>query len=146
MSQRIRGQEATVQVIVDGNLQAGSFTKVMNFNLTPRQDLQETPFLGEVEDDLDIMHHGYDFDFEIHHQDSKAYAVLQTIVERERDHLAHPNINVVVTIAYRSLTEPALTFVLEKCFMKVDNYNFGGRKEYVTSKFTGKCKVVSTVG
>lgn len=145
MSQRIRGQEATIQVIVDGNLQAGSFTKVMNFNLTPRTDLVDTPFLGEVEDDLDIQHHGYDFDFEIQHQDSKAYTLLQQIVQNEQQHLAHPNVNVVVTIAYRSLTEPALTFVLEQCFIKLDNYTFGGRKEYVNSKFTGKCKVVNTI-
>lgn len=145
MSQRIRGQEATIQVIVDGDLQAGSFTKVVNFNLTPRTDLQDSAFLGETEDDIDINHHGFDFDFEIHHQDSKAFRLLQTIVGREQDHLAHPNVNVVVVIAYRSLTEPALSFVLEKAFLKMDTYQFGGRKEYVQSKFSGKCKTLSEV-
>lgn len=145
MSQRIRGQEASLQVIIDGELQVGSFTKVTNFNLTPRTDLVETPFLGEVEDDLDIQHHGYDFDFEIHYQDSKAFALLQKIVAREQDSLAHPNVNLVVTLTYRSLLEPSLTFVLEKAFVKMDNLSFGGRKEYVNSKFTGKCKSLSEV-
>ena len=116
-----------------------------NFNLTPRTDIMETPFLGELEDDLDVQHHGFDFDFEIHHQDSKAFNLLQTVVSREQDHLAHPNINIVVTIAYRSLTEPALTFVLEKAFMKMDGLSFGGRKEYVNSKFSGKCKTLAKV-
>jgi hypothetical protein len=145
MSQRIRGQEATIQVIVDGDLKRGTFTKVTSFNLTPRTDIVETPFLGEVEDDLDIQHHGYDFDFEIHHQDSKAFNLLTTVVEQEALRSAHPNVNVVVTIAYRSVSEPALTFVLERCFMKMDSYSFGGRKEYVNSKFSGKCKTLAQV-
>lgn len=145
MSQRIRGQEATIQLIVNGDLQAGSFAKILNFNLTPRTDITETPFLGEVEDDLDIQHHGYDFDFEIHHQDDNAWDLLQTIVGQEQLSQSHPDLNIVVTIAFRSLTEPALTFVLEKCFMKMDSFGFGGRKEYVNSKFSGKCKVVSEV-
>lgn len=146
MSQRIRGQEATVQVVVDGVRQTGSFTKVTNFNLTPRTDIVETPFLGEVEDDLDIQHHGYDFDFEVHQQDAKAYDLLQTIVEREQDRLSHPNVNLVVTIAFRSVSEPSRSFVMEQCFMKLDSLSFGGRKEYVPAKFSGKCKVVSTIG
>ncbi len=145
MSQRIRGQEASIQVIVNGDLQSGSFAKVTSFNLSPRTDVVETPFLGEVEDDLDIQHHGFDFDFEIHHQDSKAFRLLDTIVSNEQTSSAHPNVNIVVTIAYRSVTEPALTFVLEKAFMKMDNYSFGGRKEYVNSKFSGKCKTISEV-
>lgn len=145
MSQRIRGQEASIQVIVNGDLQTGSFAKVTNFNLTPRTDVTETPFLGEVEDDLDIQHHGFDFDFEIHHQDSKAFNLLTTIVENEQTHVSHPNVNIVVTVAYRSLTEPALVFVLEKAFMKMDGYSFGGRKEYVNSKFSGKCKTIAQV-
>jgi hypothetical protein len=145
MSQRIRGQEATIQVIVDGDLKRGTFTKVTSFNLTPRTDIVETPFLGEVEDDLDIQHHGYDFDFEVQQQDAKAYELLQSIVSREQDRLAHPNINLVVTLAFRSVSEPSLTFVLEQCFMKLDSMGFGGRKEYVGAKFSGKCKVVSTI-
>lgn len=145
MSQRIRGQEASIQVIVDGDLKQGSFAKVMNFNLTPRTDITETPFLGELEDDLDIQHHGYDFDFEIHHQDAQAFELLQTYVAREATQTAYPSVNIVVTIAFRSLAEPALVFVMEKSFMKLDNYTFGGRKEYVNSKFSGKCKVVNEV-
>jgi hypothetical protein len=145
MSQRIRGQEATVQIIVDGDVKKGTFTKVQSFNLTPRTDIVETPFLGEVEDDLDIQHHGYDFDFEAHQLDSKAYDYLQTVVSREQDRLPHPNVNVVVTMAFRSVSEPSRTFVLESCFMKMDSLGFGGRKDYVVAKFSGKCKVVTTV-
>lgn len=145
MSQRIRGQEATIQVIVDGDLKGGSFAKVTDFSLTPRTDIMETSFIGELEDDLDIQHHGYDFEFTIHEQDSKARAVLLDIVAREAARTAHPAVNIVVTFAYRSSSEPSSTVVLQNCFMKLDSISIGGRKEYVTNRFSGKCKTMATV-
>jgi hypothetical protein len=145
MSQRIRGQEATITVLIDGDMKLGSFAKVMSLNLTPRTDLAETPFIGELEDDLDIQHHGFDFDFEIHNQDSSAYDLLAAIVSREQDRLPHPAINIVVTLAFRSLTEPSVTFVMENCFLKMDSLGIGGRKDYITSKFSGKCKTLATL-
>lgn len=143
MSQRIRGKEATIQVVVDGDLKGGTFAKVTDFNLTPRQDVTETPFLGEVEDDLDINHRGYDFSFNTQSQDSKAIKLLLDIVARERTRSPHPAINIVVTFEYRSLAEPTEILVLESCFMKMDGTAIGGANEYVTHAWSGKCKVVS---
>jgi hypothetical protein len=143
MSQRIRGKEATVQIVVDGDLKGGTFAKVTEFTLTPRTEIVETPFLGEVEDDLDIIHKGFDFSFQTHAQDSKAIKQMLAIVARERARTAHPAINVVVTFEYRSSTEPAETIVLESCFMKMDSTALGGADEYVTHSWSGKCKTVS---
>lgn len=142
-SQRIRGQEATIQIVVDGDVKSGSFAKIVDFNLDPRQDLTETDFVGEVEADLDIMHHGYDFSFTIQEQDHKTHDLLIDIVTREQNRVKHPAINVVVTFAYRGTS--AQTIVLESCFMKMDSLTIGGRKEYITNKLSGKCKTLSVV-
>lgn len=144
MSQRIRGQEATVQIVVDGDVKGGSFAKITDFNLTPRTDIVETPFIGEIEDDLDIQHHGYDFDFSLHEQDKKTHELLLSIVAREQTRQRHPSVNVVVTFAYRA-GEASQTIVLENCFMKMDSLSIGGRKEYVGNKFSGKCKTISAL-
>ncbi len=144
MSQRIRGQEATIQVVVDSDVKSGTFSKVTDFNLTPRTDIVETEFLGEVEADLDIQHHGFDFDFSLQEQDSKTHDLLMDIVAREQARTRHPAVNIVVTFAYR-VGEPAQTIVLENCFMKMDSLTIGGRKEYITNKFSGKCKTISKV-
>lgn len=140
MSQRIRGQEATVQIIVDGDLKSGSFAKVTSFNLSSRADIVESEFLGEIEADLDIQHHGFDFDFELEQQDAKIAALRALIVERERLRLPHPDINIVVTFKYRSLTEIPAVIVLEHCFVKPPGEAIGGRKEYLKNKVEGKCK------
>lgn len=144
MSNRIRGQEATVQVVVAGDLKGGSFAKVTDFNLSPRTEIMETPFLGEIEDDLDIQHHGYDFDFSVHEMDKKCRDLLFQIVSAEENRTRHPAINIVVTFAYRA-GAAAQTIVLQNCFMKMDSLAIGGRKDYITNKFSGKCKKVSSV-
>lgn len=142
MSQRIRGQEVTIQVVIDGSIKAGSLAQVMEFQLNPRTDITETPFLGEIEDDLDIMHHGYDFEFTVHEKDGTVRDILLDIVAREQDRTAHPAVNVVVTYAYRAGTA-SKSIVLENCFLKVDRMDIGGRKEYVSNRFSGKCKTIS---
>jgi hypothetical protein len=144
MSQRIRGQEATIQVVVDGDVKTGSFSKVSDFSLDPRTDIQETDFLGEIETDLDIQHHGYDFSFTLHEQDKKTHDLLFDIVTREQNRVRHPAVNIVVSFAYRA-GEPMSTIVLENCFMKMDTLSIGGRKEYITNKFSGKCKTIAEV-
>jgi hypothetical protein len=146
MSLRIRGQEATIQVIVDGDLKTGSFGKVTNFTLTPRQDVMEQDYLGEQLTDLDFQHHGYDFEFEMHNQDGKAWDVLQTIVTREADRLPHPAVNVVVTLSYRESPMGTTVILLGQCFMKMDSFGFSGRKEYVSARWSGKCKTAEEVG
>lgn len=144
MSQRIRGQEATIQIVVDGDVKNGTFAKVTDFNLTPRTDVMETSFLGELEDDLDIQHHGFDFDYSLQEQDKKSHQLLMDIVAREVARTRHPAINIVVTFAYRA-GEPAQTIVLQNCFMKLDGISIGGRKEYVGNKWSGKCKTIAEV-
>ena len=143
MSQRIRGQEATVQIIVDGDLKGGSFARVTDFSLTPRSEITETDFLGEVEADLDFAHHGYDFEFTIHEEDTKARDLLFQIVQAEADREEHPAVNVVVTFAYRTGTSSSI--VLQNCYVKLDSLSVGGRKDYVTNKFSGKCKEMAAL-
>ena len=145
MSQRIRGQEATIQIVVDGDLKSGSFAKVSEFTLTPRQTISETPFLGESEDDLDFSHRGYDFSFSCHESDNKVTRLCLDLVAREAARLPHPAINIVVTFEYRSASEPAETLVLENCFLKLDSKAVGSATDYVVNSFSGKCKVMSEV-
>jgi hypothetical protein len=144
--QRIRGQETTVQFVVNGVLMEDSWAKVENFTLTPRADLVETDFLGETESDLDVQHHGYDFSFSIHHAEPSALDFMREVATRDRNHQLPSTINVVVTHNYR---DPALSseiLVLQSCVMKLDSHGFGGRKEYVKDAFSGKCKSVAGLG
>ncbi len=140
MSQRIRGQEATIRINVDGELQGGTFVKVPDFTVTPRQDLTETPYLGETEDDIDIQHHGFDFAFSVDNQDEKALDFLQLIIDREAAHEQHPKITIIVIYAFRAGLGQNKAEVYRDVFLKVTEQGFSGRKEYVSTGFEGKCK------
>lgn len=140
---RVRGQEAQVQIVVDGDLKGSSFAKVTDFTLTPKQDVSETGFLGETEDDFDFTHRGYDWSFRTHERSDDINQVLALIVANEAQHLPHPDITIIIQVLYRDLTGTTSTITLEKCFMKMDNKTIGGSKDFITNSFSGKCRIAS---
>jgi len=129
-----------MRLAVDGQIQAGSFFKVTEFTVTPRQDIMEESFLGELEDDLDFQHHGFDMSWSVQNQDEKALEFLSTIIAREQDQAAHPDIAITVIYSYRESGAKNQVEVYHDVFLKVNEQGFGGRKEYVTTSFEAKCK------
>lgn len=140
MSLRLRGQEATIRVTVDGFTQSGSWFKVKDFTATPRQDLTEEDYLGELESDLDIQHHGYDLGFSVDIQDRKVIDFITNIVSREQLQQAHPAITITVIYAYRANNGNPVAESYYDVFLKVNETSVGGRKEYISSSFEGKAK------
>jgi hypothetical protein len=134
-----RGEEVTLTFNVDGVTQVGSFLKVKNFKVDPRQDIPEVPSLGEDEDDLDFQHHGFSFSFDVYNVDKAALLFLQKIVARELAHQEHPLILVTATHKYRNGTS-ATEHLHGDLKLKVNTHNMGGRKENVMTSFEGKCK------
>ena len=140
MSLRIRGQEITVRITVDSILQEGSWFKVTEFTGTPRTDINEEDFLGETESDLDIQHHGFDLSFTLQMQDERVLEFLSTIIDREQNQEAHPDITMTVIYAFRETGAINKVEIYHDVFLKVNETGFSGRKEYVTSSFEGKAK------
>lgn len=143
MAARIRGQEVTLQVIVDGDQKGGSFMKVENFELSPRSELVDTDFLGEKESEQDVNHHGFDFTFSTHESDEKPFDLMQQIVAAEQKAIPYPAINVVVIYKYRDPSVPSRVMVLENCRLKLDKHEVSGRKDFVKNMWSGKCKTIS---
>lgn len=145
MSLRVRGQEAVISISIDNAPQEGNtFVKVRDFRSTPRSEIKEEDYLGETYTDLDFQHHGYDLAFSVDNQDSEAIAFLDTIVARERDHLAHPEISIKVTYAFRNGSQNVQE-VYQQVFLRVAEQGFGGRKEYIRTNFEGKAKTKATI-
>lgn len=146
MSARIRGQEITVRLTLEGAPLGGSFFKVTEFSHTPRTDLTEEPFLGELEDDLDIQHHGHDFSFTVHIDDHQTIDFLNDIISREQNAQKHPPITLTVFYTFREPAALPRTVIYRDVFLKVSEESFGGRKEFVTNGFEGKAKKSLTLG
>jgi len=141
MSQRTRGSETTVQVLIDGDLKTGSWAKVLDWTISPKQDVQETGFQGELEDDYDFSHHGYGFDMTLQELDKKLRDVLLDFVSREQARAAYPDIQIVITIKHRAgETE---TLVLENVVFKFDSLASAAKKDFIQTKISGSFKTLS---
>jgi len=141
MSQRTRGSETTVQVLIDGDLKTGSWAKVLDWSIAPKQDVQETGFQGELEDDYDFSHHGYGFDMSLQELDKKLRDVLLDLVSREQARAAYPDIQIVITIKHRAgETE---TLVLENVVFKFDSIASAAQKDFIQTKISGSFKTMT---
>ena len=129
-----------MRITVDGETQDGSWFKVKDFTATPRQDLIEEDYLGELESDLDIQHNGYDLAFSVDIQDRNVIDYLSTIVAREQAQLAHPTITINVIYAFRAANGDPVAESYYDVFLKVNEQSIGGRKEYISASFEGKAK------
>lgn len=142
MSQRNRGSETTIQVIVDGDLKNGSWAKITDFELTPKQEVTETQFLGEMEDDHDFGHYGWGLSFTCQELDQKLRDVMFDLVSREQGRAAYPAIQIVVTIKHRAGQNALETLVLGEVVFKFDSLSMAGKKDYLNTKISGFCKTV----
>jgi hypothetical protein len=140
MSQRTRGQEVTIRISVDGQIQQGSMFKVTDFTVTPRTDLNEADFLGELESDIDIQHHGFDLSWSIQDEDGVPIDLLSLIIDRERTHQKHPDVTITVIHTYRKSGERPRIEVFHDVFIKENEAGFSGRKEYNTHGYEAKAK------
>lgn len=143
MSQRTRGSETTVQVILDGDLKNGSWAKVLDWNITPKQEVSETGFQGELEDDYDFAHHGFGIDLSLQEIDQKLRDVLLTLVSREKARAAYPDIQIVITIKHRAGQNPTETLVCENVVFKFDSISSAAKKDFVNTKLSGMFKELS---
>jgi hypothetical protein len=139
MSERLRGGEVMLKFSIDGVLAGGSFLKVTDFEITPRDELTESDFIGEDESDIDYRHDGFDFSFSTHELDDSTRRFLAQCVANHEDHVAPPSVTMTVVYPYRGTDGRASTEVYRRCRMKVDSTGFQGRKEYLATKFSGKC-------
>lgn len=140
MSLKMRGQEVTIRIAVDGVIQEGSMFKSTDWTATPRTDLNEDDYLGEQETDLDIQHHGWDLGFTVNTTDSTALDLIDDIIAREQAHTAHPDITFTVVYTFREPGTRGKIYVYHEVFLKADEEGAGGRKEKHKVKFSGKCK------
>jgi len=145
MADRIRGQETTLQFVVDGKLLEGSFAKVTDWKMTPRAELPEVGFCGETEDDVDFMHHGYDFNCSVQELDPAVMDLYDDLVARNRAGQEMPKIQIIAIHKYRSTVIPSKTQILKSVKLKLDEHGAGGRKDYVKNTLSGKCKTKDTI-
>jgi hypothetical protein len=145
MSLRIRGQEITARISVDGAGVSGSMFKISSITVTPRTDLQEADYIGESESDIDVQHHGYDVTWEVDIQDAKTIDLMDDIQDRNESGSRPQDVTLVVMYKFREDNVPGRIIAYHEGMMKLDEEAAAGRKERVKNKFSAKFKTRQTL-
>lgn len=140
MALKQRGSGANIKIAVDGDVAAGSMTKVRDFTATPRTRINEDDYLGEDETDLDIQHDGWDVGFSIDHIDDESINYTDDLITRFQKHQLPGDVTITVIYTFPDPRLRGRVAVFHGVQLKQDEESFGGRKEPVKGKYSGKCK------
>ncbi len=133
----IRGQEVTLQIVVDGDHKRGSFLKVESFKLNPDSQIVKRQYLGSPYAQGDLQVDGTDFSFTTPEADGSAMKLWIDISKRAAAGDPFPQIDVVVIKKYRDPGTADQAFTLSGAILKLDDQESGGRKEYMKNSWTG---------
>ena len=137
MSQRVKGQETTVLVIIDGELRQRIDT-IQSFDLDFELDLLEEGYLGEVANRFDSIFNGCKVEMVGHMTSREMLDVADVIVGRAQHRTGGATrIAISVTLEFDNGDLPSV--LLSDVFFETVPFSNGSRDEYVEFTLSGKC-------
>lgn len=127
MSQRIKGQEVEVLVVVNGVPQENT-TDVRNFEFEFMTEILKEGYLGETTDRYDSIFRGIRGKFEFHFENNQIFQIIQSIVAKARRRLPGTRINIKATLQFPN--GQRVRVIIPNVEFGALPINFGGRAEY----------------
>lgn len=143
MAQRLKGQETTLSVLVNGVEQL-SLHDIKNFSITPNFDILEEGYLGETTNRFDEVMKGVGVEMEVHTEDEGVFAFLEAVKDRAQRRTPGTTINIMATLNYPNGQRPRI--VLKDVFFADMPFNIGSRTDYASFKLSGKCSDFKRIG
>jgi hypothetical protein len=134
IAQRIKGQEVTVNVVKDGDLQ-NSLTDVLSFNMEVLLETKAQGFLGETSNRHDDIYNGVKFDLELQLHSGDWFDFQSSIVDRARRKTPDLQFNISVTLVYPNGEERTVSIADAK--FGAQPLNISTRGDYVKVKLEG---------
>jgi hypothetical protein len=134
--QRIKGQETTVIMTVDG-VQQSSLSFVRSLTITPRFEIKEEGYLGQYQNAFDEIFNGCNFNLELNYGDDGVVDFMLKVKERAQRRTPGTVINMLTTLRFPGAAP--VTVTLSDCFFGDFPLGFGSRSDYGTFTITGSC-------
>ena len=136
MSQRIKGQEVIISIIVDGELQT-RIDSIQDASIEFDLEILNEGYLGETADRYDEIFNGVSFECSYHLSNQQALILAQAIANKaQRRAGGAVRIDVAGTFAFPNGDFPSL--LLPDLSFGAIPFDVGGRGEYVKGSLTGK--------
>ena len=133
MSQRIKGQEVEIVVLVNGQ-PSDNLTFARNIEFTYKTEILQEGYLGETTDRYDAVFKGISGNLEFHFNDAAPFALISELVNKARRRLAGTRINIKTTMNFPS-GRRVRVIIRDAEFGELP-INFGSRSDYGTFKLT----------
>jgi len=135
---RIRGQEVTIRISVDGKPQEGTWARVKDFSVSERTELVEENYVGDQYTSLDRMRNGYDLSFTVDMQDRSVIDFIDSDINNEENQDALPAVTISVLYSFRDGTSP-VGEVYYDAVLKIAEQSMT-REEYVSYSIEAKAQ------
>jgi hypothetical protein len=135
-NQRIKGQEVSIMLTVDGS-ELKTITEVQNFEVVRELESTEEGYLGETANRYDEFYKGYSGKLDVHTADPAVFDLMQAVQDRAQRRTPGTVINIRATLNYPS-GEKRTVMMLDAFFDSIP-LNFGSRGDYgsVSLNFKG---------
>lgn len=143
MSERIKGQEVSIQVVVDTN-PVEEFTEIMDFEATYEYEIIQQGYLGRKADSVDYIFKVISGKFSGHIHSSKVFDFLQSIKDKAQRKTPDTVFNLVGVFQFPSKGEIRSMTIPDVAWGNVP-VNVGSRGDYVKLDFTFKAEDMLSV-
>lgn len=127
MAQRIKGQDVSVILTVNGVPQA-TLADVRSFEVSSQLEILREGYLGETTDRRDDIFRGVKGKIEFHFETPDIFTLTQTLIQRARQRSPGVKVNVKATLQFPNGTQK-LVMVPDVYFGEIP-VNFGSRSDY----------------
>jgi hypothetical protein len=145
MAERIRGREVSVKVSVDGRLRFGLFRHITTFTRNNKDEIVETPLLGQDVDALDYIHNGFDLSWTSQIEDAENLDFVDELITLQREGRPLPQITISVEYRFRDPAVQDRMVVYRGVKMKEDSEGFSNRTAYVECQYSAKATKRSVI-
>lgn len=135
-AQRIKGQEVSLLIVQDGELQ-NTLVDIQNFNMEMSLETKEQGYLGEKTNRVDSIFNGVKFDMELHLHTQDYLSFVQAIHDKAQRLTPDVVFNITGVFSFPNGDQPEL--LLNDVAFGAIPQNIGARGDYVKLKLQGVC-------
>lgn len=136
-SQRIRGQESTILIVRDGQLE-DTLTNIRSFNFEYELEIQSMGYLGEKSERKDEIMKGVKGDLELHLHSQQWFAFTNAILARASRETPDVVFNITSVLSFPNGETPSITLADVK-FGAIP-HGTSSRDDYVNCKLEFACE------
>jgi hypothetical protein len=141
-SQRIKGQEVTILIVQDSQLQA-TLTDIQSFNAEVQLEIKSQGYLGEKTNRKDYIFNGVKFDMELHVHTQDWLNFVQAVINKAQRITPDTVFNITGVFSFPNGDTP--TMVIANAAFGPLPVNVNSRGDYVKVKLEGEADNFSAV-